>query len=230
MPQAACIQCDNNEGRDGGYGDQTFSPGFRTNALRSTLLVHGQLRTRRCGQSKRVANTGRRRRNLLGGRGHDLSLLHARLIKGRKWAAWLRSRGRSSQRIQHAATSCFTSGLEARATDLDGMTLTEAYAAFGITRFTEIASSNESEPDHRHRLSSNGIHKLASIPPGTQVRDHLDPDDEEGILRAATKSASGATRSGPRSSSRKKRRLGRSSTGSEPGPSPTIPRSFAVTC
>src|SRR5208337_1692285 len=32
----------NNEGRDGGYGDQAFSPGFRTNALRSTLLVHGE--------------------------------------------------------------------------------------------------------------------------------------------------------------------------------------------
>jgi len=60
------------------------------------------------------------------------------------------------------------------------MTLTEAYAAFGITRFTEIASSNESEP------SSNGVHKLASIPSGTQVRDYLDPDDQEGILRAAT--------------------------------------------
>ena len=66
------------------------------------------------------------------------------------------------------------------------MTLTEAYAAFGITRFTEIASSNESEPDHHYRLSSNGAHKLASIPTGTQVRDYLDPDDEEGILRAAT--------------------------------------------
>src|SRR5271157_3945405 len=60
------------------------------------------------------------------------------------------------------------------------MTLTEAYAAFGITRFTEVASSNESEP------SSNGVHKLATIPPGTQVRDYLAPDDEEGILRAAT--------------------------------------------
>ena len=81
--------------------------------------------------------------------GAYLSLLHARLIKGRKWATWLRQQ----QEIvtEHTARRYIllyerTGG---RATDLDGMTLTEAYAAFGITRFTEIASSNESEPDHR---------------------------------------------------------------------------------
>ena len=118
--------------------------------------------------------------------GAYLSLLHARLIKGRKWATWLRQQ--EEVVTEHTARRYIllyerTGG---RATDLDGMTLTEAYAAFGITRFTEIASSNESEPDHRYRLGSNGVHKLASIPTGNQVRDYLDPDDEEGILRAAT--------------------------------------------
>ncbi len=118
--------------------------------------------------------------------GAYLSLLHTRLIKGRKWATWLRQQHEVV--TEHTARRYIllyerTGG---RATELDGMTLTEAYATFGITRFTEIASSNESEPDHRYRLSSNGIHKLASIPTGNQVRDYLDPDDEEGILRAAT--------------------------------------------
>ena len=118
--------------------------------------------------------------------GAYLSLLHARLIKGRKWATWLRQQ--EEVVTEHTARRYIllyerTGG---RATDLDGMTLTEAYAAFGITRFTEIASSNESEPDHRYRLGSNGAHKLASIPTGNQVRDYLDPDDEDGILRAAT--------------------------------------------
>jgi len=112
--------------------------------------------------------------------GAYLSLLHARLIKGRKWATWLRQQKEIV--TEHTARRYIllyerTGG---RATELNGMTLTEAYAAFGITRFTEIASSNESEP------SSNGVHKLATIPPGTQVRDYLAPDDEEGILRAAT--------------------------------------------
>ena len=118
--------------------------------------------------------------------GAYLSLLHARLIKGRKWATWLRQQ--EEVVTEHTARRYIllyerTGG---RATDLDGMTLTEAYAALGITRFTEIASSNESEPDHRYRLGSNGAHKLASIPTGNQVRDYLDPDDEDGILRAAT--------------------------------------------
>ena len=118
--------------------------------------------------------------------GAYLSLLHARLIKGRKWATWLRQQHEVV--TEHTARRYIllyerTGG---RATDLDGMTLTEAYAALGITRFTEIASSNESEPDHRYRLGSNGAHKLASIPTGNQVRDYLDPDDEDGILRAAT--------------------------------------------
>ena len=118
--------------------------------------------------------------------GAYLSFLHARLIKGRKWATWLRQQ--EEVVTEHTARRYIllyerTGG---RATDLDGMTLTEAYAALGITRFTEIASSNESEPDHRYRLGSNGAHKLASIPTGNQVRDYLDPDDEEGILRAAT--------------------------------------------
>ena len=112
--------------------------------------------------------------------GAYLSLLHARLIKGRKWAAWLRSQREIVTEDTARRYILLYERTGGRASELDGMTLTEAYAAFGITRFTEIASSNESEP------SSNGIHKLASIPPGTQARDYLDPDDEEGILRAAT--------------------------------------------
>ena len=98
------------------------------------------------------------------------------------------------------------------------MTLTEAYAAFGITRFTEFGSSNESEPDHRYRLSSNGVHKLALVSTGTQVRDHLDLDDEEGILRAATQIRQQRNEDAPGSSSRRRQRLGRGSTVSGPGP------------
>jgi site-specific DNA-methyltransferase (cytosine-N4-specific) len=65
------------------------------------------------------------------------------------------------------------------------MTLCDAYAALGITRFTDVASSNESEPDRRFQQSGNGKPKLASISPPTRVREYLDPDDEEEILRAA---------------------------------------------
>ena len=109
--------------------------------------------------------------------GAYLSLLHARLIKGRKWATWLRQQNEIVSEHTARRHILLYERTGGQATQLDGMTLTEAYAAFGITRFTEIASSNKSEPDHRYRLSSNGIHKLASIPPGTQ--------DEEEILRAA---------------------------------------------
>src|SRR5208337_4801840 len=109
--------------------------------------------------------------------GAYLSLLHARLIKGWKWATWLRQQNEIVSEHTARRHILLYERTGGQATQLDGMTLTEAYAAFGITRFTEIASSNKSEPDHRYRLSSNGIHKLASIPPGTQ--------DEEEILRAA---------------------------------------------
>ena len=112
--------------------------------------------------------------------GAYLSLLHARLIKGRKWAAWLRSQREIVTEDTARRYILLYERTGGRAIELDGMTLTEAYAAFGITRFTEIASSNETEP------SSNGVHKLASVPTGTQVREYLDPDDEDGILRAAT--------------------------------------------
>ncbi len=116
--------------------------------------------------------------------GAYLSLLHARLIKGRKWATWLRQQKEIVTEHTARRYILLYERSEGRATELDGMTLTEAYAAFGITRFTEIGSSNDSEPDLR--LGSNGVHKLTSIRPGTQVRNYLDPDDEEGILRAAT--------------------------------------------
>jgi site-specific DNA-methyltransferase (adenine-specific)/site-specific DNA-methyltransferase (cytosine-N4-specific) len=119
--------------------------------------------------------------------GAYLSLLHARLIKGRKWATWLRQQKEIV--TEHTARRYIllyerTGG---RVTELDGMTLTEAYAAFGIARFTDIASSNENEADQHCRAGSNGRHKPASILLGTQVRDHLDPEDEEEILQAATK-------------------------------------------
>ena len=144
----------NNEGRDGGYGDQAFSPGFRTNALRSTFLVHGRsCRRRRCERSKRVANTGRRAAQSAWRAGAYLSLLHARLIKGRKWAAWLRSQREIVTEDTARRYILLYERTGGRASELDGMTLTEAYAAFGITRFTEIASSNETEPDHRYRLA-----------------------------------------------------------------------------
>ena len=48
-------------------------------------------------------------------------------------------------------------------------------------------------------------------------RDYIAPDDEEGILRAATEIRQRRKRSGPASSSRRKRRLGQSSTESGPG-------------
>ncbi len=118
--------------------------------------------------------------------GAYLSLLHTRLIKGRKWATWLRQQKEIVTEHTARRYILLYERSEGRVSELDGMTLTEAYVAFGITRFTEIGSSNDSEPDHRYRLSNNGVHKLASILPGTQIRDSLDPDDEEGILRAAT--------------------------------------------
>ena len=78
--------------------------------------------------------------------GAYLSLLHARLIKGRKWAAWLRSQREIVTEDTARRYILLYERTGGRATELDGMTLTEAYAAFGITRFTEIASSNKSEP------------------------------------------------------------------------------------
>ncbi len=113
--------------------------------------------------------------------GAYLSLLHARLIKGRKWATWLRQQ--EEVVTEHTARRFIllyerTGG---RATDLDEMTLTEAYAAFGITRFTEIASSNESEPDHRS-LPSSGV-----IQPDRQ-------DSQDGRVQPATGASPGETR------------------------------------
>ena len=89
------------------------SPGFRTNALRSTLLVHGQASS---DEAVRAIQTCRKHGQTAAQSawraGAYLSLLHARLIKGRKCASpGSAARGRSSTEDQHAATSCFTSGL-----------------------------------------------------------------------------------------------------------------------
>ena len=131
--------------------------------------------------------------------GAYLSLLHARLIKGRKWAAWLRSQREIVTEDTARRYILLYERTGGRATDLDGMTLTEAYAAFGITRFTEIASSNETEPDHRYRLAqtppvlngTNGRYGPVSEPRRPSASDANEPTDplfvfdEEEILKAA---------------------------------------------
>ena len=71
--------------------------------------------------------------------GAYLSLLHARLIKGRRWAAWLRQQRDLITEDTARRYILLYERTGGQATKLDGMTLTEAYAAFGITRYTEIA-------------------------------------------------------------------------------------------
>ena len=131
--------------------------------------------------------------------GAYLSLLHARLIKGRKWAAWLRSQREIVTEDTARRYILLYERTGGRASELDGMTLTEAYAAFGITRFTEIASSNETEPDHRYRLAqtppvlngTNGRYGPVSEPRRPSASDANEPTDplfvfdEEEILKAA---------------------------------------------
>src|SRR5271157_2837257 len=112
--------------------------------------------------------------------GAYLSLLHARLIKGRKWATWLRQQEEIVSEHTARRHILLYERTGGRATDLDEMTLTEAYAAFGITRFTEIASSNESEPDHRS-LPSSGV-----IQPDRQ-------DSQDGRVQPATGASPGET-------------------------------------
>ena len=94
------------------------------------------------------------------------------------------------------------------------MTLTEAYAAFGITRFTEIASSNKSEDDR----AAMGYISSPRYQLGLRSETIWTPTTKRGFSGRLPKFASSATRSGPGSSSRRKRRLGQSSTGSGPGP------------
>jgi hypothetical protein len=88
--------------------------------------------------------------------GAYLSMLHARLTRGRRWAAWLRQQ--EDLITEHTARRYIllyerTGGV---ASELDGMTLCEAYAAFGIARFTEVAVSDEGEPDNRFQANGNG--------------------------------------------------------------------------
>src|SRR5208337_2089549 len=113
--------------------------------------------------------------------GAYLSLLHARLIKGWKWATWLRQQNEIVSEHTARRHILLYERTGGQATQLDEMTLTEAYAAFGITRFTEIASSNESEPDHRS-LPSSGV-----IQPDRQ-------DSQDGRVQPATGASPGETR------------------------------------
>ena len=130
--------------------------------------------------------------------GAYLSLLHNRLVKGRKWAAWLRQH----QDIITEDTARRYILLHERTgnrSKLEGLTLTEAYAAFGITRYIEVVSA---EPGSNGRGPLSGFggqdadHRRlpARTPPPSsspaadrwyEPRRSLDPDDEEGILRAA---------------------------------------------
>ena len=88
--------------------------------------------------------------------GAYLSLLHDRLIKGRKWAAWLRQH----QDIITEDTARRYILLHERTgnrTKLKGLTLTEAYAAFGITRYVDVAPA-EPASNGRGPLSGDGGH------------------------------------------------------------------------
>lgn len=139
--------------------------------------------------------------------GEYLSILHARLVKGRRWAAWLRRHEEVVSEDTARRYILLHERTGGQASELDGMTLTEAYAAFGITRFTEDAPvepvSNGAgsihrpggiEADHRrqplHDISalngSNGKHHHPVVP--TDIEEPDDPLaglDEEAILRAA---------------------------------------------
>ena len=103
--------------------------------------------------------------------GAYLSLLHTRLIKGRKWATWLRQQRQIVSEHTARRYILLYERSKGRTTDLEGMTLTEAYAAFGITKYIECASSNESEPDHHSRAGTNGvIHQEAEVGQDRKVR------------------------------------------------------------
>lgn len=65
--------------------------------------------TRRCGQSRPVANTGRRRRSLPGERGHTCSSSTPDCSRDGSGQPGYASRKRSSPNTLPAATSCFTS-------------------------------------------------------------------------------------------------------------------------
>jgi DNA modification methylase len=94
--------------------------------------------------------------------GAYLSLLHARLTRGRRWATWLRQQ---EDLISEDTARRYillyerTGGIVAK---LDGMTLCEAYVALGIARFTEV--------------------RIAAY---KDRRQEDDQEDEEEILRAA---------------------------------------------
>ena len=157
--------------------------------------------------------------------GAYLSLLHARLVKGRRWAAWLRRHEEVVSEDTARRYILLHERTGGRAAELDGMTLTEAYAAFGITRFTEVAPAEPelgtgkarsmapggSEADLRRRPShdtppsngTNGKHHHLFRAAGLAITDVEDPDDllagldEKAILRAARpRSASGRSPSG----------------------------------
>ena len=81
--------------------------------------------------------------------GAYLSILHARLVKGRKWAAWLRNHEEVVSEDTARRYILLYERTGGRAAELDGMTLTEAYAAFGITRFTEVAPAEPSTNGNR---------------------------------------------------------------------------------
>ncbi|WP_145274033.1 DNA-methyltransferase [Tautonia plasticadhaerens] len=139
--------------------------------------------------------------------GAYLSILHARLVKGRKWAAWLH---RHEEVVSEDTARRYILLYErtgGRAAGLDGMTLTEAYAAFGITRFTEAASTppgsngdgsihghERLEADHRRQSSHetpilngfNGNHHHPVVPNDLEEpADTLAGIGEKAILRAA---------------------------------------------
>src|SRR4051812_17039580 len=71
--------------------------------------------------------------------GAYLSPLPPRLTKGRKGGAGPREEGGIIREDPARRYILLYERTRGQAIKLDGMTLTEAYAAFGITRFTEIA-------------------------------------------------------------------------------------------
>ena len=125
--------------------------------------------------------------------GAYLSVLHTRLVKGRKWTAWLRRHEEVVSEDTARRYILLHERTGGRADELDGMTLTEAYAAFGITRFTEAVPTDPTTNDSVHlpeRLDAD-LRRLPTPPlnrtngSNSDANDLLAGLDEKAILQAA---------------------------------------------
>jgi site-specific DNA-methyltransferase (adenine-specific) len=143
--------------------------------------------------------------------GAYLSLLHVRLIRGRKWADWLRQQKDLITEDTARRYILLYERTGGQAAKLHGLTLTEAYASFGITRYIEADTATPGtngtgpthgppriEADHRCQPAPtppalNGTHRANGHPTASSsavTNGAVDPlygIDEETILSAAAK-------------------------------------------